>query len=130
MGDLKGEGREFLRRGVVKYCQNGMRRDSWEHVTLCRDSAQDGAVNWGALFNADKSEWLQIASRDTTTQDEGGAFVGMITVCQQVKAHRFEINQSIVLDCRSQRQLHAGKVRQENFWYAKNYPGTFFRVIF
>ena len=34
------------------------------------DSAQDWAVTWGVLFNADKSEWLQITSKDMTAQDD------------------------------------------------------------
>ena len=34
------------------------------------DSAQDWAVTWGMLFNADKSEWLQITSKHTAAQDD------------------------------------------------------------
>ena len=36
------------------------------------DSVQDWAVyvTWGMLFNADKSEWLQITSKHTAAQDD------------------------------------------------------------
>ena len=34
------------------------------------DSAQDWAVTWGMLFNADKSEWLQVTSKHTAAQDD------------------------------------------------------------
>ena len=34
------------------------------------DSAQDWAVTWGMLFNADKREWLQITSKHTAAQDD------------------------------------------------------------
>ena len=34
------------------------------------DSAQDLAVTWGMLFNADKSEWVQITSKPTAAQDD------------------------------------------------------------
>ena len=34
------------------------------------DSAQDWAVTWGMLFNAEKSEWLQITSKHTAAQDD------------------------------------------------------------
>ena len=33
-------------------------------------SAQDWAVTWGMLFNADKSEWLQTTSKHTAAQDD------------------------------------------------------------
>ena len=42
-------------------------------LETCRkdlDSAQDWAVTWGMLFNADKSEWLQITSKHTAAQDD------------------------------------------------------------
>ena len=34
------------------------------------DSAQDWAVTWGMLVNADKNEWLQLTSKHTAAQDD------------------------------------------------------------
>ena len=50
------------------------------------DSAQDWAVTWSMIFNADKSEWLQITSKHTAAHDHD-----QVTMKRQaipwVKAH-------------------------------------------
>ena len=44
--------------------------ETCQAVSKDLDSAQDWAVTWGMLFNADKSEWLQITSKHTAAQDD------------------------------------------------------------
>ena len=50
------------------------------------DSAQDWAVTWGMLFNADKSEWLQITSKHTAAQDDDRVTMKRQAI-PRVKAH-------------------------------------------
>ena len=50
------------------------------------DSAQDWAVTWGMLFNADKSEWLQITSKHTAAQDDNRVTMRGQAI-PRVKAH-------------------------------------------
>ena len=50
------------------------------------DSAQDWAVTWGMLFNADKSEWLQITSKHTASQDNNRVTMKGQAI-PRVKAH-------------------------------------------
>ena len=53
------------------YSHGNDRLETCRALSKDLDSAQDWAVTWGMLFNADKSEWLQIASKDTTEQNDG-----------------------------------------------------------
>ena len=50
------------------------------------DSAQDWAVTWGMLCNADKSEWLQKTSKHTTAQDDDRVTMKRQAI-PRVKAH-------------------------------------------
>ena len=67
--NLVGKPSLFADDSSVFSCGNN-KLETCQALSKDLDSAQDWAVTLGMLFNADKSEWLQITSKHTTTQDD------------------------------------------------------------
>ena len=60
--------------------------DTCQALSTDLDSALDLAVTWGMLFNADKSEWLQITSKHTAALEDNGVTMKGQAI-PRVKAH-------------------------------------------